>query len=226
MPLVVSTSFSASGMPATPDLRRARWRGRCRARRRARARPRGVGVRNAPTRSSTASRRASDDSASATAVISPSRSFAESSEPVRSQSSVTSRSRRSSAPGTGRRRSAGAFASAASWLTLGSGVSSRKTLACGIGEAVGATSSAATSPTFAACSRITASCVAHARLLVVGELHPRELRDVIDVDLDRHGGQSSRARRSGPLRRSSRSGVPPGPRVRRPRACCRRARRR
>ena len=77
---------------------------------------------------------------------------------------------------------------------LGSGTSSRNTLARGIGEAVGGTSSAATSPTFAACSRISPSCARSWAFSSSVSCEPGELRDVLDVDLDRHGGQSSRRR--------------------------------
>ena len=72
------------------------------------------------------------------------------------------RSPRSAAPGSGRRRARGRCAAPRRPAATAPRRSSRKTLARGIGEAVGGTSAAATSPTRAACSRIWPSWVASA----------------------------------------------------------------
>ena len=86
IPCVASTSFSASGMPATACC--GAPVPRCASSSAARSSATsGVRVRNARTSSSTASIRRSDDSTTSVAVTSPPAILAASSDPVRSQSS-------------------------------------------------------------------------------------------------------------------------------------------
>ena len=89
----------------------------------------------------------------------------------------------------------------------------------GSAYAVGGTSSAATSPTVAACSRICAELGLQTLLLLVGQVEAGEAGDVLDVDLDRHDAECS----GGP-ERAGQPTVAPRSRPRRNRVSASRAR--